>query len=151
MEQRRAPATSKPVAIRPFREADEAQVVALWRACGLTRPWNDPHRDIARKLAVQRELFLVGEEGGRIVASVMAGYEGHRGWVNYLAGDPGRRRAGLGARLMQRVEELLLAQGCPKINLQVRASNAEVLAFYRALGYAQDEVVAMGKRLVPDH
>jgi len=151
VEQRRAPATSKPVAIRPFREADEAQVVALWRACGLTRPWNDPHRDIARKLAVQRELFLVGEEGGRIVASVMAGYEGHRGWVNYLAVDPGRRRAGLGARLMQRVEELLLAQGCPKINLQVRASNAEVLAFYRALGYAQDEVVAMGKRLVPDH
>ena len=151
MEQRRAPATSKPVAIRPFREADEAQVVALWRACGLTRPWNDPHRDIARKLAMQRELFLVGEEGGRIVASVMAGYEGHRGWVNYLAVDPGRRRAGLGARLMQRVEELLLAQGCPKINLQVRASNAEVLAFYRALGYAQDEVVAMGKRLVPDH
>ena len=151
MEQRRAPATSKPVDIRPFREADEAQVVALWRACGLTRPWNDPHRDIARKLAMQRELFLVGEEGGRIVASVMAGYEGHRGWVNYLAVDPGRRRAGLGARLMQRVEELLLAQGCPKINLQVRASNAEVLAFYRALGYAQDEVVAMGKRLVPDH
>ena len=137
--------------IRPFREADEAQVVALWRACGLTRPWNDPHRDIARKLAVQRELFLVGEEGGRIVASVMAGYEGHRGWVNYLAVDPGRRRAGLGAQLMQRVEELLLAQGCPKINLQVRASNAEVLAFYQALGYAQDEVVAMGKRLVPDH
>ena len=151
MEQRRAPATSKPVDIRPFREADEAQVVALWRACGLTRPWNDPHRDIARKLAMQRELFLVGEEGGRIVASVMAGYEGHRGWVNYLAVDPGRRRAGLGARLMQRVEEMLLAQGCPKINLQVRASNAEVLAFYRALGYAQDEVVAMGKRLVPDH
>ena len=135
MTQRRAPATSKPVDIRPFREADEAQVVALWRACGLTRPWNDPHRDIARKLAVQRELFLVGEEGGRIVASV----------------DPGRRRAGLGAQLMRRVEELLLAQGCPKINLQVRAGNAEVLAFYRALGYAQDEVVAMGKRLVADH
>jgi ribosomal protein S18 acetylase RimI-like enzyme len=139
------------VDIRPFREADEAQVVALWQACGLTRPWNDPHRDIARKLAVQRELFLVGEEGGRIVASVMAGYEGHRGWVNYLAVDPGRRRAGLGAQLMRRVEQLLLAHGCPKINLQVRAGNAEVLAFYRALGYAQDEVVAMGKRLVADH
>jgi len=138
------------VDIRSFREADEAQVVALWQACALTRPWNDPHKDIARKLAVQRELFLVGEEGGRIVASVMAGYEGHRGWVNYLAVDPGRRRAGLGAQLMQRVEELLLAQGCPKINLQVRASNAEVLAFYRALGYAQDEVIAMGKRLLPD-
>jgi ribosomal protein S18 acetylase RimI-like enzyme len=138
------------VDIRPFREADEAQVVALWQACGLTRPWNDPHLDIARKLAVQRELFLVGEEGGRVVASVMAGYEGHRGWVNYLAVDPGRRRTGLGAQLMRRVEELLLSRGCPKINLQVRAGNAEVLAFYRALGYARDEAIALGKRLIPD-
>jgi ribosomal protein S18 acetylase RimI-like enzyme len=136
--------------IRPFREHDEAQVVALWHACGLTRPWNDPHKDIARKLRVQRELFLVGEDGGRVVASVMAGYEGHRGWVNYLAVDPAQRRRGLGARLMRRVEELLEAAGCPKLNLQVRTANTEVLAFYRALGYAQDDVLALGKRLIPD-
>lgn len=136
--------------IRPFREHDEAQVVALWQACGLTRPWNDPHKDIARKLRVQRGLFLVGEDDGRVVASVMAGYEGHRGWVNYLAVDPARRRRGLGARLMRRVEELLEAAGCPKLNLQVRAANTEVLAFYRALGYAQDDVLALGKRLIPD-
>src|SRR5678815_6185401 len=100
--------------IRPFREADEAQVVALWQACGLTRPWNDPHKDIARKLLVQRELFLVVEREGRIVASVMTGYEGHRGWVNYLAVDAAHRRGGLGARLMRHVEDLLLARGCPK-------------------------------------
>ncbi len=138
------------VRVRPFEDADEAQVVALWRACGLTRPWNDPHQDIARKLQVQRELFLVLEEGGRIVASVMAGYEGHRGWVNYLAVAAEHRRGGLGARLMQEVEQRLLALGCPKINLMVRSANTEVVAFYRALGYAQDEVIALGKRLIPD-
>jgi ribosomal protein S18 acetylase RimI-like enzyme len=137
--------------IRPFREADEAQVVALWRACGLTRPWNDPHKDIARKLQVQRELFLVAEEGGAIVASVMAGYEGHRGWVNYLAVDAAHRRGGLGARLMRHVEDLLLARGCPKLSLVVRTSNADVLAFYRTLGYAQDDAIPLGKRLIPDH
>ena len=137
--------------IRPFREADEAQVVALWQACGLTRPWNDPHKDIARKLQVQRELFLVVEREGRIVASVMTGYEGHRGWVNYLAVDAAHRRGGLGARLMRHVEDLLLARGCPKLSLLVRTSNADVLAFYRALGYAQDDAIPLGKRLIPDH
>jgi ribosomal protein S18 acetylase RimI-like enzyme len=137
--------------IRPFREADEAQVVALWQACGLTRPWNDPHKDIARKLQVQPELFLVAQEGGAIVASVMAGYEGHRGWVNYLAVDAAHRRGGLGARLMRQVEDLLLARGCPKLSLLVRTSNADVLAFYRALGYAQDDAIPLGKRLIPDH
>jgi ribosomal protein S18 acetylase RimI-like enzyme len=137
--------------IRPFREADEAQVVALWQACGLTRPWNDPHKDIARKLQVQPELFLVAQEGGAIVASVMAGYEGHRGWVNYLAVDAAHRRGGLGARPMRQVEDLLLARGCPKLSLLVRTSNADVLAFYRALGYAQDDAIPLGKRLIPDH
>jgi ribosomal protein S18 acetylase RimI-like enzyme len=136
--------------IRPFRTGDEAQVVALWHACGLTRPWNDPHRDIERKLAVQPELFLVGELEGGVVATAMAGYEGHRGWVNYLAVAAEHRRSGLGARLMQEVEQRLLALGCPKVNLQVRSTNAEVLAFYRALGYAQDDVVGMGKRLIAD-
>ena len=137
--------------IRPFREEDAEAVVALWHACGLTRPWNDPHQDIARKLAVQRDLFLVGEQEGSVIASVMCGYEGHRGWVNYLAVHPRHQRRGLGALLMARAEELLHAAGCPKLNLQVRASNTEVLAFYRALGYAQDEVIALGKRLIPDH
>ena len=136
--------------IRPFEADDEPAVIALWERCKLTRPWNDPRQDIARKLGVQRELFLVGTENGRIVAAVMAGYDGHRGSVNYLAVDPQLRRRGHGRALMRRVEELLLAHGCPKVNLMVRSANAEVIAFYRQLGYAPDEVVALGKRLISD-
>ena len=136
--------------IRPFQEADADTVVALWQACDLTRPWNDPHKDIARKLQVQRELFLVGELEGRIVASVMAGYEGHRGWVNYLAVHPDCQRRHFGRALMDAVQERLLALGCPKINLQVRNTNEKALGFYRQLGYAVDEALSMGKRLIPD-
>lgn len=136
--------------IRPYLESDEATVVALWQACGLTRPWNDPHKDIARKLTVQRELFLVGELDGRIMASAMAGYDGHRGWVNYLAVAPARQGHGHGAALMQRVEQELLARGCPKVSLLVRTTNDAVLAFYRRLGYAVDDAVPLGKRLIAD-
>jgi ribosomal protein S18 acetylase RimI-like enzyme len=136
--------------IRKFEPADSASVIALWRECGLTRAWNDPEKDIERKLTVQPELFLVGTVGAKIVASVMAGYDGHRGWVNYLAVAPAQRKSGLGRTLMERVEKELKAMGCPKLNLQVRSSNAEVLAFYRRLGYAQDDVIGLGKRLIPD-
>jgi ribosomal protein S18 acetylase RimI-like enzyme len=136
--------------IRPYRESDEADVVALWHTCGLTRPWNDPHKDIARKLTVQRELFLVGELDGKLVASVMAGFEGHRGWVNYLAVAPELRGRGLGAELMKRVEDKFTEAGCPKINLLVRSTNTPVLEFYRRLGYAADDAVPLGKRLIPD-
>jgi len=136
--------------IRPYLESDEDTVVALWRTCGLTRPWNDPHKDIARKLTVQRELFVVGEVDGRVVATVMAGFEGHRGWVNYLAVAPDHQGHGLGARLMAWVEAKFTEAGCPKVSLLVRTTNAPVLAFYRRLGYAVDDVVALGKRLIPD-
>jgi ribosomal protein S18 acetylase RimI-like enzyme len=136
--------------IRSYRESDELAVIALWRACGLTRPWNDPRKDIARKLAVQRELFLVGEVGGIIIGSVMGGYDGHRGWVNYLAVHPDFQRRGYGEALMKYVEQRLLEIGCPKINLQVRTANTGVLDFYRRIGYAQDDVVGLGRRLIPD-
>jgi ribosomal protein S18 acetylase RimI-like enzyme len=136
--------------IRAFQAGDEDAVVALWTRCGLTRPWNDPRRDIARKLAVQPELFLVGVFGEAIVATVMAGYEGHRGWVNYLAVAPEHQKRGLGRTLMREAEKRLLERGCPKLNVQVRTSNDEALQFYRRLGYAQDEAVALGKRLIPD-
>jgi ribosomal protein S18 acetylase RimI-like enzyme len=136
--------------IRPFAEADTETVVALWRECGLTRPWNDPYKDIARKLQVQRELFLVGECDGAVVASVMAGYEGHRGWVYYLTVAPQHRRRGFARELMQHVETALLARGCPKISLLVRETNTPVLEFYARLGYAQDASVPLGKRLIPD-
>jgi ribosomal protein S18 acetylase RimI-like enzyme len=136
--------------IRPFQPGDEAAVVKLWQECGLTRPWNDPGKDIRRKLAVRPDLFLVGILDGRLVASVMAGYEGHRGWLNYLAIDPEFQRRGLARLIVERAEQLLRDAGCPKINLQVRMSNAEAIAFYRRIGYAVDEVVSMGKRLEAD-
>jgi len=136
--------------IRPFLDADEDAVIALWERCGLTRPWNDPRKDVARKLAVQREWFLVGEEDGRVVASAMVGYDGHRGWINYLAVDPQARGGGRGRALMAEAERLLRAAGCPKLNLQVRATNAAAVEFYRRLGYVQDEVLSFGRRLVAD-
>lgn len=136
--------------IRRFRVTDTEQVVQLWMDCGLTRPWNNPHKDIERKLQVQPELFLVGELQDRIVASVMAGYEGHRGWVNYLAVSPALQTSGLGRQLMNYVEERLLALGCPKVNLQVREGNDEAMAFYRRIGYTEDRAVGFGKRLIPD-
>ena len=136
--------------IRPFTLDDEAAVINLWQRCGLTRPWNDPHLDIRRKLTVQPELFVVGELDGKIVASAMAGFEGHRGWVNYLAVDPECRFLGLGRQLMAHLETGLQALGCPKLNLQIRSSNDAVLAFYRRLGYLDDDVVCLGKRLISD-
>ncbi len=137
-------------AIRPYRRDDEEQVVALWRATGLVVPWNDPYRDIARKLSTQPELFLVAARSAELVGTVMAGYDGHRGWVNYLAVAATARRQGLGRRLMAAAEEGLARLGCAKVNLQVRAGNAEALAFYEALGYRRDAVVSYGKRLVLD-
>ena len=136
--------------VRSYRPSDESAVVALWKECGLTRPWNDPRKDIARKLGVQPEWFLVGTEGEDIIATVMAGYDGHRGWVNYLAVAPAHRGLGHAKRLMQHVEALFLTAGVPKINLLVRAANPGVVEFYRRLGYAQDEVICLGKRLIPD-
>ena len=136
--------------IRTYRESDQDAVVALWHECGLVRPWNDPVKDIHRKLQVQRDLFLVGTLDGRLVATVMTGYEGHRGWINYLAVAAECRKQGFGRRLMDEAEARLRAVGCPKINLQIRSSNAEVVAFYRSLGFDVDDSLSMGKRLVDD-
>ncbi len=138
------------VEIRPFQPSDESAVVALWEHCGLLRPWNNPQKDIQRKLKIQADLFLVALLGGRLAATVMAGYEGHRGWINYLAVAPDLQREGLGRLMMSRAEKRLREQGCPKINLQVRTSNRDVMAFYERLGYKQDDVVSMGKRLEQD-
>ncbi len=137
--------------IRPYEETDQDAVIALWQDCGLVVPHNDPRRDIARKLQVGRELFLVGEESGVVVASIMGGYEGHRGWVNYLAVSPGHRRKSYGTLLMRALEKRLLALGCPKLNLQIRRSNESVINFYNSIGYGEDAVVSMGKRLISDH
>jgi ribosomal protein S18 acetylase RimI-like enzyme/AcrR family transcriptional regulator len=136
--------------VRAFREPDTEAVVALWVECGLTRPWNDPGKDVARKLGVQRDLFLVAEDDGRVVGTAMAGYDGHRAWVNYLAVAPALQGRGLGRRLMAEVERLLLERGCPKVNLQIREGNEPVMEFYRALGYERDAAVSFGKRLIAD-
>jgi ribosomal protein S18 acetylase RimI-like enzyme len=136
--------------IRCFQPEDEPSVIALWQACDLVRPWNDPHRDISRKLKINPEWFLVGLINGQIVATVMAGYEGHRGWLNYLAVAPGYQRHGLAREIVAEAERLLRKAGCPKINLQIRASNQGVIEFYRCLGYTVDDVVSMGKRLEYD-
>ncbi len=136
--------------IRPFKKSDEAAMIRLWERCELTRPWNDPHRDIRRKLAVRPDLFLVGAISGEVVGSVMVGYDGHRGWINYLAVDPDYRKRGLGRLLMAEAELRLLREGCPKVNLQVRATNPEVVAFYRGLGYQVEERISLGKRLIGD-
>ena len=136
--------------IRPFRPEDEEAVIRLWQACDLLRACNNPHRDIERKLAVQPELFLVGLLDGKIVAGVMAGYDGHRGWLNYLAVAPDHRRHGFGRELVAEAERRLRELGCPKINLQVRHTNVRAMEFYRRLGFAVDEVVSMGKRLCDD-
>jgi ribosomal protein S18 acetylase RimI-like enzyme len=133
--------------IRPYAPADRDQVIQLWRDCSLVVPANDPDRDIARKLAFQPELFLVGIVDGRVTASVMAGYDGHRGWINYLAVSPARRKEGFGRRMMAEAEARLCTLGCLKINLQVRRSNAKVIEFYRKLGFVEDDVICMGKRL----
>ncbi|MBU0982628.1 MAG: GNAT family acetyltransferase [candidate division Zixibacteria bacterium] len=136
--------------IRPYQPSDEQSVIALWQACNLVVPWNDPASDIRRKMQVNPELFLVGENDSGLVATVMGGYEGHRGWANYLAVAPSHRRSGYGRIMMEAVEQRLKAMGCPKINLQVRESNAEVIRFYEDIGYKNDRVVSFGKRLIDD-
>jgi len=149
--------TTAAVKVEVFRDEDRDAVVELWRRCDLLRPWNDPHKDIARKLADSPDLFFVarlqeasaGQETP-LIAAAMAGYEGHRGWVNYLAVDPSYRGAGVGKVIMQHIEAELLSRGCPKLNLQVRETNTDVIAFYRSIGYDVDAAVSMGKRLIPD-
>ncbi len=136
--------------IREFSAADTDAVITLWRVCDLVRPWNDPHKDIDRKVAVADGLFLVAEADGVVAGVLMAGYDGHRGWLNYLAVAPGRRHAGLGRALVRAAEERLAARGCPKVNLQIRDSNAAVADFYGRLGYSPDAAVSMGKRLESD-
>lgn len=136
--------------LRAFDPSQAEDVVGLWELCGLTRPWNDPRLDIRRKLDVQPELFLVGTDGDSLVATAMAGYDGHRGWVNYLAVHPDARGRGYGRQIMAEVERMLEERGCPKLSLQIRTDNERALGFYRALGYLPDAVVSMGKRLIED-
>jgi ribosomal protein S18 acetylase RimI-like enzyme len=136
--------------IRAFEEKYKGEVIELWRECNLVVPQNDPAKDIERKLKVDPDLFLVGFIDEEVVATVMGGYEGHRGWINYLAVKPSQQRKGNGQAIMQAVEFLIRQKGCPKINLQVRATNEAVIKFYSAIGYGNDNVVGLSKRLEYD-
>lgn len=136
--------------LRDFQLSDEQAVIKLWQTCKLLRPWNDPHRDIRRKLASSDGGFWVGHVGPRLIASIMVGYDGHRGSVNYLAIDPAFAGRGYGRLLMGQAEAFLSQIGCPKVNICVRRDNEAVLAFYDSLAYEQDDVVVLGKRLIPD-
>lgn len=136
--------------IRKFMEADRQAVIALWTECELTRPWNDPAKDIDRKMLFQPDLFFVGILDSRLMASAMAGYDGHRGSVFYLAVHPDCQGRGYGQRLMAFIEDTLIGLGCPKLNIAVRTSNDPVLGFYDNLAYKKDDVFCIGKRLIPD-
>jgi len=136
--------------IRAFQPSDEPAVVLLWQKCDLLRPWNDPRKDILQKLEVQPEMFIVGFSNGELVSTAMAGYEGHRGWVNYLAVVPEHQGKGFGRAIMAEAEKLLKEAGCPKVNIQVREANTSAIEFYQRIGYRIDDVVSLGKRIERD-
>ncbi|MGO3662041.1 GNAT family acetyltransferase [Microbacterium gubbeenense] len=135
------------VAIRPLNDSDIDAVIRLWETSGLTREWNDPRADIARARAVWPDLLLVAVDGDAVVGSVMAGYDGHRGWLYYLATEPSSRGQGVGSALVAEAERRLGELGCPKVQLMVRRENVQVLSFYDALTYAPSDVEVYGKRL----
>lgn len=135
------------IAIRPFRDTDQDNVIKLWDKVFPEAPsHNNPARDIRTKREVQPELFLVALLEDQIVGTAMAGFDGHRGWVYYLGVDPEFQRRGIGTSLMKRVESRLMGLGCPKLNLQIRANNTDVQAFYESLGYYAEDRLSMGKK-----
>ncbi len=136
--------------IRKFQESDEQGLVSLWNVCKLSVALNNPYKDIARKLSVQPDLFLVGYIENKLIASVMAGYDGHRGWINYFAVHPDFQNRGFGKQLMDHVENRLRELGCPKINLQIREGNKKVLSYYQKLGFVKEKRISMSKKLEDD-
>jgi hypothetical protein len=136
------------VAVRPYEARDEEKLIRLWEQVFPNAPaHNRPCNDIALKLKVQPELLFVATQANQIIGSAMAGFDGHRGWVYYVAVHHDYRRKGIGTALMKQVESALKAIGCPKLNLQIRADNHQVQAFYESLGYWVEERISMGKKL----
>ena len=142
-----APKPLPPLAIATIADADVPDVIALWQACGLTRPWNDPASDIALARRGPNSTILIGRDGGAIVATTMVGYDGHRGWVYYVATDPDRRGKGYGRAIMNAAEDWLRAAGIEKMQLMVRADNTKVQAFYQSIGYGEQQRVIYAKWL----
>lgn len=139
------------IAFRPLEDRDIAGVIALWTACGLVRPWNDPRRDIDFARGKEGSDILVGVDDGALISSVMVGHDGHRGWLYYVSVAPGLQGSGLGKATVRAAEAWLKARGIWAINLNIRSENAKVRAFYTALGYETRDVIVMGRRdLEPD-
>ena len=136
--------------IRPFENSDREAVIELWSRCGLIVSWNDPGKDIDRKLQVDPELFVIGEVESNLVATAMGGYDGHRGSIFYLAVDTEHQGRGCGRNIVEYLANLLERRGCAKLNIMVRNSNHEMIEFYRRLGFKGDEVICLGKRLIKD-
>ncbi len=135
------------VSITTAKTGDAAKVIALWHACNLTRPWNDPQADFDLALATPTSTILIALDGDAVTGAVMVGFDGHRGWVYYLAVSPDRQRKGLGRTLMSAAEDWLFGLNAPKIQLMVRNDNAEAQSFYKTLGYDVQDVVTIGRRL----
>lgn len=136
--------------IRTIENKDIDTVVELWEICNITRPWNHPETDIFRKMNQKDDLFLVAEKDNNVIASIMGGYDGHRGWIHYLAVHPDHQRLGIATALIQNIEKRLIAIGCPKIQLMVRPENTSVIHFYETLDFEEIESVCLGKRLIQD-
>lgn len=130
-----------------YKPGFENAVIDLWKRCNLIVPQNDPAEDIKKKLEFQPRLFFLGLLDDRVIGSIMVGYDGHRGWINYLAVAPEHQRQGYGRKLVQKAVDELKLMGCLKVNLQVRRSNTSVIEFYKRLGFKQDDVVSLGMRL----
>jgi ribosomal protein S18 acetylase RimI-like enzyme len=139
--------TGTTLAIAPLEDADIDAVIALWRRCGLTRPWNDPQADIALARQGANAVVLLGRDGDAIVASVLVGHDGHRGWVYYVAVDPEHRKKSFGRAIMAAAEDWLRARGILKLQLMVRPDNTQVQAFYETLDYDEQERIVYAKWL----
>jgi ribosomal protein S18 acetylase RimI-like enzyme len=135
------------IAFREIEDCDVEPVVALWRACGLARAWNDPYKDISFARAGKESAILVGAVDGKLAASVMVGHDGHRGMLYYVAVDPSVQGKGLGKQAVKAAEDWLRRRGVWKINLLVRAENEKTRGFYENLGYEVSPVMCMARRI----
>ena len=136
---------------RKFKKTDTDAIISLWKTCKLIVPWNDPRKDIKRKLSIKDNLFIIAEINNKIIASAMAGYDGHRGYIYYLAVLPELQKKGIGSSILSIIEKKLYKMGCPKINLFVRNTNIKVKAFYKTKNYEIQDSQIYGKRLISDN
>ncbi len=141
------PADAHGLSITAIEDGDSPEVIALWQRCGSTRPWNDPAADIALARKETNSTILLGRNDGVLVASVLVGHDGHRGWVYYVTADPEHRFKGFGRAIMSAAEDWLRARGILKLQLMVRKDNPKVHAFYRSIGYYNQETVTFAKWL----